>query len=48
MQALKKFIKTPIIGGMLFLVPVILLLVILGHAMRLVDKVAAPAEEQTP
>ena len=48
MQALKKFLKTTIIGGLLFLVPVILLLVILGHAMRLVDKVAAPIAAEFP
>jgi len=48
MQALKKFLKTTIVGGMLFLVPVILLLVILNHAMRLVGKVAAPIAAEFP
>lgn len=48
MQALKRFLKTTIVGGLLFLVPVILLLVILGHAMRLVGKVAAPIAAKFP
>jgi uncharacterized membrane protein len=48
MQALKRFLKTTIVGGLLFLVPVILLLVILGHAMRLVGKVAAPIAANFP
>ena len=48
MDALKKFLKTTIIGGLLFLVPVILLIVILGHAMRIVGKVAAPIAAAFP
>jgi uncharacterized membrane protein len=48
MQALKNFLKTTIVGGLLFLVPVILLLVILGHAMRLVGKIAAPIAAEFP
>lgn len=48
MRALKDFLKTTIVGGLLFLVPVILLLAILGHAMRLVGKVAAPIAAEFP
>ena len=40
MAALKEFLKTTIIGGLVFLVPVILIVVILGHAMRLAAKIA--------
>lgn len=36
------FLKTTIIGGALFLLPVALVLVILGHAMRIALKAAAP------
>lgn len=48
MRKLNDFLKTTIVGGLLFLVPVILLLVILGHAMRLVGKVAAPIAAEFP
>lgn len=48
MDALKNFLKTTIIGGLLFLVPVILILVILSHAMRLVGKIAAPIAAAFP
>jgi uncharacterized membrane protein len=48
MHALKNFLKTTIVGGLLFLVPVILLLVILGHAMRLVGKIATPIAATFP
>ena len=48
MDALKKFLKTTIVGGLLFLVPVILLIVILGHAMRIVSKIAAPIAAAFP
>ena len=46
MAALKEFLKTTIIGGLMFLVPVILIVVILGHAMRLAAKVAVPIAER--
>ncbi len=46
MAALKNFLKTTIIGGLMFLVPVILVLVILGHAMRFAAKIAVPIAEQ--
>jgi uncharacterized membrane protein len=44
--ALKEFVKTTIIGGLMFLVPVILIVVILGHAMRLAAKIAVPIAEK--
>jgi uncharacterized membrane protein len=47
-DALKRFLKTTIVGGLLFLVPVILLIVILGHAMRIVGKIAAPIAAAVP
>jgi uncharacterized membrane protein len=48
MRALKEFLKTTIVGGLLFLVPVVLLLAIVGHAMRLVGKIAAPIAARFP
>jgi uncharacterized membrane protein len=39
---MKEFVKTTVIGGVLFLLPVAVLLIVLGHAMRLADKVAVP------
>ena len=48
MRALKEFLKNTIVGGLLFLVPVILLLVILRQAMQLVGKIAAPIAAAFP
>lgn len=39
---MKEFLKTTIIGGALFLLPVALVLVILSHAMRFAVKAALP------
>ena len=46
MHTLKDFFKTTIVGGLMFLVPVVLVLVVLGHALRLAAKVAKPIAEQ--
>ena len=46
MAAFKEFLKTTIIGGLMFLVPVILIVVILGQAMRLAAKVAVPIADK--
>lgn len=40
-----KFLKATIVGGLLFLVPVVLIIVVLGHAMRLAVTVAQPISE---
>src|SRR5215475_10689227 len=39
---MQTFLKTTIIGGALFLLPVALVLAILGHAMRIAVKAAVP------
>jgi uncharacterized membrane protein len=39
---MKEFFKTTLIGGALFLLPIVLVMVILGHALRLAVKVAQP------
>jgi uncharacterized membrane protein len=39
---MKEFLKTTIIGGVVFLVPVALLLAALGHALRVAVKVVQP------
>jgi len=39
---MKEFMKTTIVGGIVFLLPLVLTLVILEHAMRLAGKVAGP------
>jgi len=42
---MKEFLKTTIIGGALFLLPVALLLAILGHALRIATKAAQPVSD---
>ena len=39
---MRELIKTTITGGVLFLLPLALLLIVLGHAMRVAAKVAVP------
>jgi uncharacterized membrane protein len=39
---MKAFLKTTIVGGVLFLLPLVLLMVVLGHAMRFAVKIAQP------
>ena len=39
---MKQFLKTTLIGGALFLLPVALIVIILGRAMSLSTKVAEP------
>ena len=43
--SLTEFLKTTIVGGLLFLLPVALILIVLGYAMRLAGKVAEPISE---
>jgi uncharacterized membrane protein len=42
---MRAFLKTTIIGGALFLLPVALVLAILGHAMRIAVKAAVPISQ---
>ena len=42
---MKDFLKTTIVGGVLFLLPVGLVLFILGYALRLATRVAQPISE---
>jgi uncharacterized membrane protein len=42
MQALKDFIKTTIVGGLVFLVPLVLVLLVLRHAMSLTVSFTGP------
>lgn len=42
---MKRFLKTTIVGGVLFLLPVALVLLVLAHAMRLATKVAGPISD---
>ena len=48
MNTIKTFLKVTIVGGLMFLVPVVLLIVLLGHAMRFAGKVAAPLAATIP
>ena len=48
MDAFNKFIKTTIVGGLIFLIPVILLVLVLKHALGFAAKVAKPIAERFP
>ena len=43
-----KFLKTTLVGGMVFLVPIVVLVMILGKAYTIMAKIAAPMAEWIP
>jgi len=46
--SLTGFLKATIVGGILFLLPLVLIVIVLGHAMRLAAKVAEPISKLLP
>jgi uncharacterized membrane protein len=42
MNGLREFIKTTIVGGLLFLIPIVLLIFIVSEAMAMVNRIAGP------
>ena len=46
--SLREFFKATIAGGLLFLLPVVLILIVLRHAMRLAVKVTKPISDLLP
>lgn len=48
MKAIKEFIKTTVVGGIVFLVPLILLILVLRHAMTFASKIAGPVAALFP
>lgn len=48
MKSFLRFLRTTLVGGALFLVPIVALLIILGKALALAYKVVRPLEEHLP
>lgn len=48
MKSIKEFFKATLVGGLMFLVPVVLLLVVLGKALQFAGKVAQPIARTLP
>lgn len=48
MQKIKEFLKTTIVGGLVFLVPLVVLALLLRHALDAARKVAAPVASMFP
>jgi uncharacterized membrane protein len=48
MKAITSFVKTTLVGGLLFLIPVGVVLVVLKHVMQIAAKVAAPIAAHFP
>ena len=46
--SLTEFLKATMAGGLLFLLPVVLILIVLKHAMQLAVKVAKPVSNLLP
>jgi uncharacterized membrane protein len=47
-NAIKSFLKATLVGGLMFLVPVVLVAVVLRHALQLAGKLAAPLAAVLP
>ena len=43
-----KFLKTTIVGGLLFLVPVVAVVVVIGKALNFMEAVAEPVAKVLP
>ena len=48
MKAIKEFVKTTVVGGIVFLVPAILLILVLRHAMAFAGSIAGPVAAAFP
>ncbi len=48
MKSLSRFIRTTLAGGVLFLLPIIVMLLLLGKAMDIVQKLVRPLAERLP
>lgn len=48
MKAIIEFVKTTLVGGFLFLVPVVLAVILVGKALQLSGQVLAPASRLIP
>ncbi len=48
MKAIKEFVKVTVVGGIVFLVPLILLILVMRHAMAFAGKVAGPVAAAFP
>jgi uncharacterized membrane protein len=47
-NAIKSFLKSTLVGGVMFLVPVVLILIVLKHALKLAGQIAQPLAEMLP
>ena len=48
MKRILKFLRTTLVGGILFLVPIVVLVIVLGKAMGLAHKIVDPLAEHLP
>ena len=48
MNPLKSFLKSTLVGGVMFLVPVVLIAIVLKHALQLAGQIAQPLAEMLP
>ena len=48
MKTLLQFIKTTIVGGLLFLIPLVLIVVLVGKALEFLNKIVAPLAARLP
>ena len=48
MNPIKSFLKATLVGGVMFLVPVVLIVIVLKHALQLAGQIAQPFAEMLP
>ena len=48
MKSVLGFLKTTLLGGVFFLMPIVTLAIILGKALQIADKIVKPVSEHVP
>jgi uncharacterized membrane protein len=48
MKRILQFLRTTLVGGILFLVPIVVLVIVVGKALVLADKIVGPLAEHIP
>jgi uncharacterized membrane protein len=48
MKSIAGFLKTTLLGGVFFLMPIVTLAIILDKALKIADKIAKPVSEHVP
>ena|SRR5208337_3630188 len=48
MKGIVKFVRTSLVGGILFMLPIVLMAIIIGKALAIADKIVGPLTAHLP